>query len=90
MREFIGAIEKCMEKLNIQKDQQNLQRIIRYYINEKILAPSLREGRDYFYNYEHLLKFLYVRKQLSDGWPLNKIRDNAQFQDIKYFEEFLQ
>ena len=90
MREFIGAIEKCMEKLNIQKDQQNLQRIIRYYINEKILAPSLREGRDYFYNYEHLLKFLYVRKQLSDGWPLNKIRDNAQFQDIKYFEEFFQ
>ena len=90
MREFIGAIERCMEKLNIQKDQQNLQRIIRYYINEKILAPSLREGRDYFYNYEHLLKFLYVRKQLSDGWPLNKIRDNAQFQDIKYFEEFFQ
>ena len=90
MREFIGAIEECMEKLDIQKDQQNLQRIIRYYINEKILAPSLREGRDYFYNYEHLLKFLYVRKQLSDGWPLNKIRDNAQFQDVNYFEEFFQ
>lgn len=90
MSEFIGAIEECMEKLNIQKDQQNLQRIIRYYINEKILAPSLREGRDYFYNYEHLLKFLFIRMQLSDGWPLNKIRDNAQFQDIKYFEEFFQ
>ena len=90
MSEFIGAIEECMEKLNIQKDQQNLQRIIRYYINEKILAPSLRKGRDYFYNYEHLLKFLFIRMQLSDGWPLNKIRDNAQFQDIKYFEEFFQ
>lgn len=90
MSEFIGVIEECMEKLNIQKDQQNLQRIIRYYINEKILAPSLREGRDYFYNYEHLLKFLFIRMQLSDGWPLNKIRDNAQFQDIKYFEEFFQ
>jgi len=90
MSEFIGILEECMEKLNIQKDQQNLQRIIRYYINEKILAPSLREGRDYFYNYDHLLKFLYVRKHLSDGWPLNKIRDNAQFQDTNYFEEFFQ
>ena len=36
------------------------------------------------------MKFLYVRKQLSDGWPLNKIRDNAQFQDVNYFEEFFQ
>ena len=88
IEEFIELINLCMKELNIQKDKQNIQRLIRYYIQEKVLPPANRKGRDFSYNYEHLLKFIYLRKQLNDGWPLSKIRDTAQYQNISFFEKF--
>ena len=88
IEEFIELINLCMKELNIQKDKQNIQRLIRYYIQEKVLPPANRKGRDFSYNYEHLLKFIYLRKQLNDGWPLSKIRDTAQYQNISFFEQF--
>ena len=61
---------------------------MRYYINEKVLPPAERDGRDFTYNYEHIIKFLYLRKQLNDGWLFFKIKENTQYQDLSYFEEY--
>ena len=82
------VLEECWNDMGYQRDSINIRRTIRYYIQERVLPPAIREGRNFTYNYEHILKFLYLRKQLNDGWPLNKIRDNAQYQNIDYFEEF--
>ena len=79
------VLEECWNDMGYQRDSINIRRTIRYYIQERVLPPAIREGRNFTYNYEHILKFLYLRKQLNDGWPLNKIRDNAQYQNIDYF-----
>ena len=86
--QLVHELNVCMDELDIKKDKLNISRTVRYYINEKVLPPAERDGRDFTYNYEHIIKFLYLRKQLNDGWPFFKIKENAQYQDLSYFEEY--
>lgn len=86
--ELVHELNVCMDELDIKKDKLNISRTVRYYINEKVLPPAERDGRDFTYNYEHIIKFLYLRKQLNDGWPFFKIKENTQYQDLSYFEEY--
>ena len=86
--QLVHELNVCMDELDIKKDKLNISRTVRYYINEKVLPPAERDGRDFTYNYEHIIKFLYLRKQLNDGWPFFKIKENTQYQDLSYFEEY--
>ena len=88
--QLVDQLDICMNELGIKKDKLNISRTVRYYINEKVLPPAERDGRDFTYHYEHIIKFLYLRKQLNDGWPLNKIKENTQYQDLSYFEEYFE
>ena len=89
LNDFIKIIKESMYQYYEIRDDKITERLVRYYITKSIIPRPLREGKDVFYLYEHILKFLYARKQIIDGWPMSKFREIMKFEDNEYFENFL-
>ena len=87
--EFIKLIKLSMYDYFGVSDDKITERLVRYYVTEAIIPRPVREGKDVFYVYDHILKFLYARKQIIDGWPMSKLKENMEFQDNEYFENFI-
>ena len=87
LNDFIKKIKECNHHYDIQDDKIT-ERLIRYYITQSIIPRPKRDGKEFFYMYEHLLKFLYARKQIIDGWPLSKLKEMVKFEENQYFEDF--
>ena len=87
--EFIKLIKISMYDYFGVSDDKITERLVRYYVTEAIIPRPVREGKDVFYVYDHILKFLYARKQIIDGWPMSKLKENMEFQDNEYFENFI-
>jgi len=88
LNDFIIKIKECLISYNID-DEKISERLVRYYITEAIIPRPVRDGKEYSYNYEHLLKFLYARRQIMDGWPLSKLKEIIKFEENQYFENYL-
>ena len=89
LSEFIKIIKEAMYHQYGINDDKITERLVRYYITKSIIPRPFREGKDVFYTYEHILKFLYARKQIIDGWPMGKFREIMKFEENEYFENFL-
>ena len=89
LNEYIKIIKESMFYYFGVRDDKITERLVRYYVTEAIIPRPVRQGKDVFYVYEHILKFLYARKQIIDGWPMSKLKENMEFQDNEYFEDFL-
>ena len=89
LNEFIKIIKASMYNYFGISDDKITERLVRYYVTEAIIPRPLREGKDVFYVYDHILKFLYARKQIIDGWPMSKLKESMEFQDNEYFENFI-
>jgi len=87
LSDFIRKIKKCNHHYDIQDDKIT-ERLVRYYITQSIIPRPKRDGKEFYYLYEHLLKFLYARKQIIDGWPLSKLKEMMKFEENQYFEDF--
>lgn len=87
LSDFIKKIKECNHYYDIQDDKIT-ERLVRYYITQSIIPRPKRDGKEFFYLYEHLLKFLYARKQIMDGWPLSKLKEMMKFEENQYFEDF--
>ena len=87
LNDFIRKIKECNNHYDIQDDKIT-ERLVRYYITQSIIPRPNRDGKEFFYMYEHLLKFLYARKQIIDGWPLSKLKEMMKFEENQYFEDF--
>ena len=87
LSDFIKKIKECNNHYDIQDDKIT-ERLVRYYITQSIIPRPKRDGKEFFYLYEHLLKFLYARKQIIDGWTLSKLKEMMKFEENQYFEEF--
>ena len=87
LNDFIKKIKECNNHYDIQDDKIT-ERLVRYYITQSIIPRPNRDGKEFFYMYEHLLKFLYARKQIIDGWPLSKLKEMMKFEENQYFEDF--
>ena len=87
LSDFIKKIKECNHFYDIQDDKIT-ERLVRYYITQSIIPRPKRDGKEFFYLYEHLLKFLYARKQIMDGWPLSKLKEMMKFEENQYFEDF--
>ncbi len=87
LSDFIRKIKECNHHYDIQDDKIT-ERLVRYYITQSIIPRPKRDGKEFFYLYEHLLKFLYARKQIIDGWPLSKLKEMMKFEENQYFEDF--
>lgn len=89
LNELISIIKETLIDLNLYDASLKYDRLIRYYIQEELLPRPSREGKDFFYDYRHLVRFLYTRKQIKDGWPINKLKETTKYENDEYFEEFL-
>jgi DNA-binding transcriptional MerR regulator len=72
-----------LPRLNLQEDAGSLnERLVRYYVSEKVLTPPEREGREAMFGFRQVIELLVTRYLLRDGWPLAKIADMVQSSDL--------
>ena len=70
-------------------EEQYSVRLIRDYISRGLLGSTERVGKELFFQYENLLRFIVVRVMLADGWPLTKIQDQLYLSTLNEIEEIL-
>ena len=56
--EFIKLIKLSMYDYFGVSDDKITERLVRYYVTEAIIPRPVREGKDVFYVYDHILKFI--------------------------------
>ena len=56
-------------------------RLIRHYVGEGLLDPSLREGKRAVYTVDHLLQLLALRRLLADGLSSTAIGESLRGKD---------
>lgn len=85
--------EKCnglLPRLNLQQDAGSLnERLVRYYVSEKVLTPPEREGREAIFGFRQVIELLVTRYLLNDQWPLTKIRDLVQSADLASLQNLM-
>ena len=89
LNEFINLVKEFMYHFFEMRDDKITERLVRYYVTEAIIPRPVREGKEVFYIYDHLIKFLFARKQIIDGWPMSKVKESMELQENQYFEEYL-
>ena len=70
-------------------EEQYSVRLIRDYISRGLLGSTERSGKELFFQYENLLRFIVVRVMLADGWSLTKIQDQLSLSTLNEIEEIL-
>ena len=70
-------------------EEQYSVRLIRDYISRGLLGSTERVGKELFFQYENLLRFIVVRVMLADGWSLTKIQDQLSLSTLNEIEEIL-
>ena len=70
-------------------EEQYSVRLIRDYISRGLLGSTERAGKELFFQYENLLRFIVVRVMLADGWSLTKIQDQLSLSTVNEIEEIL-
>ena len=70
-------------------EEQYSVRLIRDYISRGLLGSTERAGKELFFKYENLLRFIVVRAMLADGWSLTKIQDQLSLSTLNEIEEIL-
>jgi len=53
-------------------------RLIRDYMNRKIMTKPHRQGREAVYSARHVIEFIAARRMLDDEWPLSQIAGAMQ------------
>lgn len=81
--ELAEKANSLLPRLNLQEDAGSLnERLVRYYVSEKVLTPPEREGREAMFGFRQVIELLVTRYLLRDGWPLAKIADMVQSSDL--------
>ena len=70
-----------LEKIN--------ERIVRYYVAERLVERPERVGRDAQYGYKHLLQFLAGRFLVESGFPMQKVGPYLMTQSIHELEALI-
>lgn len=65
------------------------ERLVRYYVQENILSPPDREGRDAMFGARQVIELLATRHLLKDGWPLAKISELVRASDLSALQDMI-
>jgi DNA-binding transcriptional MerR regulator len=58
------------------------ERLVRYYVQEGVLDPPEREGREAVFGFRQLVQVIAARFLLGDGWPLKKVAELVHTADV--------
>ena len=86
LNDLISIIKESLIDLNLYDASLKYDRLIRYYIQNCCLVLLRRER--IFYDYSHLVRFLYARKQIKDGWPINKLKETTKYEKKNFLKNF--
>ena len=79
-----------LPRLNRQDDGGSInERLVRYYVAEKVLTPPEREGREALFGFRQVIELLVARYLLKDGWPLAKIASLVQSSDLSALQNLM-
>jgi len=56
-------------------DESVNERLVRYYVQEGVLTPPDREGREAIFRFRQLIQLIVARLLLRDNWPLRKVAE---------------
>ena len=56
-------------------DESVNERLVRYYVQEGVLTPPDREGREAVFRFRQLIQLIVARLLLRDNWPLRKVAE---------------
>ncbi|KAA6184230.1 hypothetical protein F2Q65_13015 [Thiohalocapsa marina] len=86
--ELAALAGERLESLGFDDDKVN-ERLVRYYVSERVLSRPRREGREALFGYRQLLELLAARLLSRDGWPLAKIASWNQGADERALSDLI-
>ena len=88
--ELAEKANSLLPRLNLTEDAGSLnERLVRYYVSEKVLTPPEREGREAMFGFRQVIELLVIRYLLRDGWPLAKIAAMVQSSDLSSLQNLM-
>ena len=63
-------------------DESVNERLVRYYVQEGVLNPPDREGREAIFRFRQLIQLIVARLLLRDNWPLRKVAELIREADV--------
>ena len=88
--ELAEKANSLLPRLNLQDDVGSInERLVRYYVSEKVLTPPEREGREALFGSRQVIELLVARYLLKDGWPLAKIAALVQSSDLSALQNLV-
>jgi len=80
--DWSGSAEDLASKVNellpglTGADHESInERLVRYYVQEGVLTPPDREGREAIFRIRQLIQLIVARLLLRDNWPLRKVAE---------------
>ncbi len=63
-------------------DESVNERLVRYYVQEGVLNPPDREGREAIFRFRQIIQLIVARLLLRDNWPLRKVAELIREADV--------
>jgi len=70
--ELAEVTAEYFRELGFEEPKLN-ERLVRFYVQKRVLSPPEREGGEGGFGYQHLLELVVARELARDRWPLEKI-----------------
>lgn len=75
-------VNELLTQLTASPTEEVNERLVRYYVQEGVLDPPEREGREAMFGFRQLVQAIAARFLLRDSWPLRKVAELIRTSDI--------
>jgi hypothetical protein len=75
-------VNEVLTQLTASPTEEVNERLVRYYVQEGVLDPPEREGREAMFGFRQLVQAIAARFLLRDSWPLRKVAELIRTADI--------
>jgi DNA-binding transcriptional MerR regulator len=75
-------VNEVLTQLTASDTEEVNERLVRYYVQEGVLDPPEREGREAMFGFRQLVQAIAARFLLRDSWPLRKVAELIRTSDI--------
>ena len=73
--ELAGMLKRVAPLYGLPSDEMPSERLLRYYVTERILTRPIKTGRESQFGYRQIIECLVIRVLLRDKWHLERIAD---------------
>lgn len=81
-KDLADKANEVLTRLTATNTEEVNERLVRYYVQEGVLDPPEREGREAMFGFRQLVQAIAARFLLRDSWPLKKVAELIRASDI--------